>query len=364
MKAPGNRKERWGFGPAFFFVIASVYANTAPAVEMFGRFEAQLVSEPEPIKTTLSDWGSEFDSGRRQWAVSQAEVGFRERGIEISVFTRALADLRMNSEAVSFYGQIARKEPLNEGERIPVALRVNGFSGSGIRSGYRHSQESWTISGGISVFKTRHLMSGTLDGEFVAAAENDYDFSADVDYVYYRDVIFDRPDVEKASGIGWAFDIAANWQPMKKLNLNFRAEDLFSRIRWKDAPFTQAEANTDNKSFDDEGYAVFAPTISGTEGYRDTFYQDLDPRFYGTAQWQEGAWLAVVHGQYQFGYGLYGAGFGRTLAGEARILASYWPELESLRLELTRGKWQAMVSADEVTWSSVRAISLGLSYNY
>ncbi|WP_449284375.1 hypothetical protein [Marinobacter sp. PE14] len=364
MKVPGNRKERWGFGPAFFFVIASVNGNTALAVEMFGRFETRLVSEPEPIKTTLSDWGSEFDSGSRQWAISHAEAGFRERGVEVSVFTRALADLRMNSQAVSFYGRIARKEPLNEGERIPVALRVNGFSGTGIRSGYRHSDESWTVSGGISVFKTRHLMSGTLDGEFVAAAENDYDFSADVDYVYYRDVIFDRPDVEKASGIGWAFDIAASWKPMEKLDLNFRAEDLFSRIRWKDAPFTQAQANTDNKSFDDDGYAVFAPTISGTEGYRDTFYQDLDPRFYGTAQWQEGSWLTVVHAQYQFGYGLYGVGFGRTLAGGARILASYWPELESIQLEIGRGKWQATVSADEVEWSSVRAISLGLSYNY
>jgi len=364
MKVPGNRKERWGFGPAFFFVIASTNVCAVQAMEMFGRFETQLVSEPEPIKTTLSDWGTEFDSGSRQWAVSRAEAGFRKKGIEISVFTRALADLRMNSQAVNFYGRIARKEPLNEGERIPVALRVNGFSGSGIRSGYRHSEESWTISGGISVFKTRDLMSGTLDGEFVAAAENDYDFSADVDYLYYRDVIFDRPNVEKASGIGWAFDVAASWQPMKKLDLNFRAEDLFSRIRWKDAPFTRAQANTDNKSFDDDGYAVFAPTISGTEGYRDTFYQDLDPRFYGAAQWQEGSWLAVVQAQYQFGYGLYGAGFGRTLAGGARILASYWPELESIRMELTRGKWQAMLSADEVTWSNVSAISLGLSYNY
>ncbi|HBX41943.1 MAG TPA: hypothetical protein DEG64_17015, partial [Marinobacter adhaerens] len=92
MKIPGNRKERWGFGPAFFFVIASVNANTALAVEMFGRFETQVVSEPEPIKTTLSDWGSEFDSGSRQWAISHAEVGFRERGIEVSVLNRALAD--------------------------------------------------------------------------------------------------------------------------------------------------------------------------------------------------------------------------------------------------------------------------------
>jgi hypothetical protein len=364
MKTPGNRKKRWGFGPAFFFVIASANASAVLAVEMFGRFETQLVSEPEPIKTTLSDWGSEFDSGSRQWAVSHIEAGFRERGIEVSVFSRALADLRMNSQAVNFYGRIARKEPLNEGEQIPVALRVNGFSGSGFRSGYRHSQESWTVSGGVSIFKTRHLMSGGLNGQFFASSESDYDFSADVDYAYYRDVVFDRPEVDKASGIGWAFDIAASWQPLEKLNLNFRAEDLFSRIRWDDAPFTLAQANTNNKSYDEDGYAVFAPTLSGREGYRDTFYQELDPRFYGAGEWQEGLWLAVFRAQYQFGYGFYGVGFGRELQDGTRILASYWPELESFQLELGRGKWRGRLSADQLEWSDVRSITIGLSYNY
>jgi hypothetical protein len=364
MTQPGNREKRWGLGPAFFLVIASTTVSPAIAGELFGRFETQLVSEPEPIKTTLSDWGSEFDSGRRQWAISHVEAGFRDGGVEVSVFSRALADLRMNPEAVRFYGQISRKEPLKLGERVPVALRVNGFSGSGVRSGYRFSSDLWELSGGISVFKTRHLMNGSLNGEFQALSETDYDFSAEVDYRYFRDAIFDRPDINEASGIGWAFDAAASWQATEKLGLSFRIEDLFSRIRWEDAPFTTARANTDNKSFDEDGYASFAPTISGREGYKDTFYQDLDPRFYGAAQWQEGSWLVLLRGQYQFGYGFYGAGFGRSLQNGAEVTASYWPELESVQLELGYEKWGAVLSANRVQWSDVRSINLGLTYNY
>lgn len=364
MKVPGNRRKGRGFGPALFFVVASTNACSTLAGEVFGRFETQLVSEPEPIKTTLSDWGSEFDSGRRQWAVSHVEAGFRELGFEISVFSRALADLRVNPEAVSFYGRIARKEELNDGDRAPVNLRVDGFSGSGVRSGYRYEMNSWAVAGGISVFKTRHLMSGGLNGEFRALAENEYDFSADVDYLYYRDVIFDRPDLEEASGVGWSFDLMANWQPSEQLDLTLRAEDLFAKIRWSDAPFTLAEANTDNKSFDSDGYAVFAPSISGREGYRDTFYQGLDPRFYGAAEWREREWLAFLHTQYQFGYGYYGLGFGRSLKSGAQLTAGYWPRLESIQLGLEFGKWQGTLSADQFEWSRVRSINLGLSYNY
>ena len=365
MKRPEIREKRWGICPAFFFVVTSGITVPATGYELFGGVDTQWVSEPEPIKTTLKDWGEGFDSGHRQWVVARAEAGVRINNLEVSVFSRALADLRMNSDAVEFYGRIARKEELLPGEQVPVSLDANGFIGNGLRIGYNHKVHNWTISGGASLFKTRYLLSGQLDGNFTALADNDYNFEADVDYVYYRDMIFDRPDIQAADGIGWSFDLSGVWEASEHWSLGFSAEDLFARIRWKDAPFTVAKANTDNKSYDEDGYAVFAPTISGREGYRDSFFQELDARYKVSVDYHsDSPWSALLRGQYQFGYGFLGGGMGYRYSENTKISVLYWPKLEALGLEFRHLRWSAALSADQLEWGEIKAIGLTLSYGY
>lgn len=364
MKMPGNREKRWGLGPAFFFVISGLSPAVAYGYEVFGKLESQFVSEPEPMNTTLEEWGAEFDEGRRQWAVVHAEFGVRKNGFEVSMLSRALADLRMNNEAVRFYGKIKRKEPLAEGERVPVAVEVNGFAGTGLRLGYLHRDSSWMFGGGVSFFRTRYLMSGGLDGSFVALAENDFGFEADVDYVYYRDVIFDRPDIEKSEGLGWSFDLVAAWQLNNQWSLDIRAEDLFAGIEWRDAPFTEAQANTDNKSYEEDGYAVFSPTISGREGYLSSFRQRLDPRFKAGLDYHFGAWSTLLRGQYQFGYGFAGFGAGYRFSKSAEFQVLVWPEIETLGIALDYGQLSVAVSADSPEWQDMRAANLTISLNY
>ena len=364
MKKPGNRIKRWGFGPTFFFAAILFNSNALADYELFGRMSTDLISEPEPIKTTLSDWGEDFDGGERQWALAKVEAGFRlQSGIEVSVFSRALADLRMNEDAVRFYGKIARKEALKNGTSVPVKIEVNGFSGSGLRLGYGYSSNDWALSGGLSIFQANHLMAGQLGGQFSAIGDSDYNFDAEVDYAYYRDVIFKRPDISKASGLGWSADLALSWQPQNWL-LSLRAEDLFARVKWEDAPFTVATASTDQKSFDEDGYAVFAPLLSGREGYRNNFFQDLDARYYLAAEHQWNHWRALARGQYQFGYGFAGVGVGYQFSNGTTVNGLYWPKHDLFGVELNHGSWAASVAVDQPEWQRMRSLMLGISYGY
>ncbi len=364
MKYRHSREKRWGFGPTFFFILVSSHSFIVSAGEVFGRIDSQFISEPEPIKTTLDKWGKDFNSRERQWAVTHAELGVRLGGVEVSALSRAQIDLRMNSEAVAYYGKIARKEPLQEGESIPVAVHVDGFLGNGMRLGYRHQANTWSLSGGGSLFRTSYLMTGGLDGYFHSEAEDDYSFEANVNYAYYRDVIFDRPDIDQASGLGWAFDVAGEWQVTPDIELKFRAEDLFAKIRWDDAPYTKAQANTDNKSYDEDGYAVFAPTISGTEGYQDALYKTLKARYKTEAVLREGSWSAHLQGQYQFGYGFAGFGTGYQYTNGVALKALYWPKYETVGIEAEYNGWRAALAADQLEWRKVQSLSFSLSYGY
>jgi hypothetical protein len=365
MKKPGNRIKRWGFGPAFFFGLITVSQPGLANYEVFGGFATTLVSEPESVKTTLDDWGSEFTSGERQWALARLEAGVRmDSGVEVSVFSRALADIRMNDEAVAFYGKISRKEDLDAGQQVPVQIAVNGFTGHGFRLGYRHHDEQWTVGLGVSVFRAGHLMTGDLSGQFTAVNDSDYNFDAEVDYAYYREVIFKRPDVDEAAGLGFSLDLALAYKVDENWSWSLSAEDLLARIRWQDAPFTVASASTDQKSYDEDGYAVFAPLLSGREGYKDSLIQDLDARYYGAIKYQQGAWSAEVRGQYQFGYGYAGIGGGYQFANGVGVTGLFWPEYDQFGFELRSGGWRATVVADQLDWNKVQAISVGIAYGF
>lgn len=365
MKKPGNRTKRWGFGPAFFFGLISISAPAYAGYDVFVGFHTTLISEPEPVKTTLDDWGSEFSRGERQWALARLEAGVRmDSGLEVSVFSRALADIRMNEDAVAFYGKISRKENLEAGESVPVKVAVNGFTGHGFRLGYQHQDAQWTVGVGASLFRAGHLMAGDLSGQFTALDDSDYNFDAEVDYVYYRDVIFKRPDVNEAAGLGFGLDLALAYRVDEHWSWSVSVEDLFARIRWQDAPFTVASASTDQKSFDEDGYAVFAPLLSGREGYHDSVIQDLDARYYGAVKYQHNAWSAEVRGQYQFGYGYAGVGGGYQFANGVAVTGLFWPEYDQFGVEAQSGNWRGTLLLDQFDWDEVQAISVGIAYGY
>ena len=365
MLNPVIRERGRGASLALFFTGSSIVGGSAFADDFtpFGQFEMQMVSEPEPIKATLSDWGDHFDGGERQWAVGRLEAGVRSaNGFELSLFSRVLADLRMNEEAVRFYGKISRKESLETGREVPVRVRVNGFVGHGVRFGYLHEAENWSLTGGVSLFSTSRLMAGGLSGQFTALSDSDYDFNAEVDYLYYRDVIFKRPNVEPAKGLGWSLDLAGTWQMSESLRVEGSVEDVLAAVHWQDAPFTRAQANTAQKTFDENGFAVFRPLISGTEGYRNSYRQDLEPRYKTELSWQENQLSVLLRGQYQFGYGFAGLGVRYALADVSAVTAVYWPKTESLGLELRVSDWRFGVGADKLRWAGARAVSFSVSY--
>ncbi len=353
----------WGFSLALF--LFSITATPVQAdAEIFTRFDTQLVSEFEPLKTAIDDWGTEMQGGERQWVLGTAEVGARYAGIEISVQQRALADLRMNEDAVKFYSRVEAKQPLNPGESVPVHIRMNGFSAQGLRLGYRGELDDFTIAAGVTWLKASHLMSGELRGQFAALDEDQYSVDAEVDYLYYRDIVFKRENINAARGEGAAFDLRLAWQASEHWYFAAQADDLFTEIRWKDAPFTIATAHTNRKSYDEEGYAFFNPLFSGREGYRDSFTQKIDPRYSVKSRYTRDNWSIHFEGQHQFDYQFAGVGAGYISQGGSHYKVMVWPTEKTLGLDIRRGKWSSGLRFDHTSWSRMNTISLNIFYNY
>jgi len=349
---------------ALMFLTASPSAALANDIEIFGQLTIRAVDELEPIKTSIDDWGSQFTGGERQWIRARAELGFRVDQWELSVFNRALADLRMNEEAVAFYGKIARGESFESGQQIPVNVRAESFTAEGLRLGYRFATDTLVVRTGLSVFRSDYLYSGSLDGTFSTTEGDTFDLRAEVDYVYHRDILLRRPNVEPATGTGFSLDVHADWQAMPGLRIELGAEDLAARIRWRNAPFTRATANTERRSTGDAGFSGLKPTIEGVEGYRPHYTQRLSPKFDGALELGDGAFrprIELVH-QFDDTY----AGIGGVLASTSahQFGLMLYPKYNSVGFRLHSGQFSAELSADDVDERKIGAVSLSLSFGY
>lgn len=349
-----------GFGLAFFCLL-SVSAQAGEG--LFVQWYTDTYSEPEPVATTLRDWGDEFRSGERQWVLSELALGYHfQNGLELSWQRRAQASTRINSEAADFYGRIQQDKPLAEGEQAPLSLTVDSFAAHSTRIGYTHRWQNLRVTAGLSYLRTSHLVDGSLQGTFTALADNEYQVNAEIDYVYYTDPVFNRPDIERASGEGIAADLQLSWDLSDHWQLKMTGKDLFASIDWQRAPYSVGEANTRRKQIGDDGYARFNPLFSGREGYQDRHTQRIAPRLRSEVTRDWGQWQLNALWQRQFGVNHWGAGGGFRLQNGQRINLSAWPQREALELTWRSTRWQLGLHTDLRPWSETHSLGFSLQY--
>ena len=127
-------------------------------------------------------------------------------------------------------------------------------------------------------------MEGELNGTAQVIDEKDYDFQFDVDYVYSKDVLFER-EVQAPQGYGYSTDLKLEWQPTKHFAGLLTIVDLLGEIQWLNAPYTIATGSSDNKTYDEDGNVHVKPVGKGLEANKD-YIQTLPRKFFAVAQYQ------------------------------------------------------------------------------
>lgn len=349
-----------GLGLAFFCTLSVAQADEGLLVQWY----TDAYSEPEPLATTLGDWGDEFGAGEHQWVVAELTLGYRfQHGLELSWQRRAQASTRINPAAASLYGRIQREEGLTAGEQTPLRLSVDSFAAHSLRIGYHRRWQSLQVTAGLSYLQTSHLTDGTLSGNFITQADNEYQVAADIDYVYYTDPVFNRPDIERASGQGIAVDLDVAWQLSDQWAVNIQGKDLLAHIEWKQAPHSVGEANTGRKQIGDDGYAQFNPLFSGRESYKDDHNQRIAPRLQAELTKEWGQWQLNTLWRRQFDVNHWGLGGGVDLNNGQHLAITAWPERKAVELTWRIARWQLGFHTDLRSWSNTQSLGLSLQYS-
>ena len=317
-------------------------------------------SEPIPVRQ-LDQNNYDFDGGEIALTHNWAEIGVTYNNFGVGILGRYDYDLNFSKDTAEFYYLVNNKKPLQQGKKYDLFLEAKHTYSKGVRFSYYFPVIHDTkMNVGLSYLQGIWMTEGKARGRGVALSEKDYDFQFDVDYYYSEDVMFER-QTDTPTGQGYSFDISLDWQINRKAGLKLRVIDLFGKIYWKNAPFTTAAASSDVKEYDEDGYLIYKPVLSGFEGNSD-FTQELQPQINGLLHYQWKDSLAVLWQIYSFTFAdFYQFGLRYSLDSTSRFSALYMIETRAISIGYELKFFNVMITSD--TFDLENAHTLGLSLN-
>lgn len=203
----------------------------------------------------------------------KTEAGFIYHGIRFSGFYRGEFFAETNKDTLEILRMANLEQELPVGRDFKIDLKGKGFSANGVEISKGFGLER--IMKGLSAgFTARYMIGdkiqeGNIKGNVIATGPTTYDFDLSLDYVYDENLIYKRKYTVPGYGEGYSYDLGLKYTFKERFSAEVLFRDMWGRLHWKDVPYTIADATSDVKSFDEEGYQVYRPTIRGYEGYRD-----------------------------------------------------------------------------------------------
>lgn len=339
----------------------------ADKAEPYMNFNVGLLSEPVSLSSLDHSWHEGgFKSGELQSGSVWAEAGIRKGNWWLSGIYRYQQHYEFHTDTADFYQALENTQQLEAGRTYRIDLKSRRFEAHGLRAAYQFNvNDDFSMRLGGGVFYAGKLQSGTLTGTATALSDREYDYHANVNYLYDEDLLFGRPDINEPKGYGYAVDVYMDWQLSDSVRLNVDVKDVLGQIHWKQAPRTQATVTSDVESIGEDGFVDVNPHLSGKEDYQSRFKQGLLP--YGDIKLRFGMspkqGKALTITSRFIGKNTYaGVGGEATLKGN-KFDVVYYPQLNVAMLAIKRKKWGVEVGADHIRPDKVRALWLGLSFN-
>lgn len=253
------------------FFTGSIHAN-----EFYLQSKSFYDSEPVPYLDFEKDWSSNYSPGDTGISYLYYETGVIHKRWGFGFFKKNQTYMKFKTDTALAVYTIASKQPIDN-ESYEIELNVKHYQVSGFHLfNTVVDKKFFQVKLGVSLLYGEKLIDGTLRGNLTALSESDYQFdNIKLDYYYSKDELFEH-EASKPKGQGFAFDSEIFWQPKEQIQVHFIAKDLGARIFWKNAPVTVAVIESDNKTYDENGYVKVNATLQGNQATKD-FTQHLAP---------------------------------------------------------------------------------------
>ncbi|WGL15864.1 hypothetical protein PVT68_13925 [Microbulbifer bruguierae] len=322
-------------------------------------FSSRTVSEALPIKEFADEWQQPPGDGDSTWTRNRLDLGIWYRDWGVAYTQRFDYQLRYNNATTDLYYRDENNLPAPEGA-VPVRLEISQLRAQGLKLQRRWRWESgYFLQTDLSLLSASDFQDGSLAGEL--GNENGF-FSgtAALDYRYSEDLLLAH-QFEQPEGDGLALDVSVGYSGARR-SLMLEVQDLYSAIRWEQAPHTYGAFDTIDR--DVAGEVQLNPLFSGKRLLED-FQQEM-PR-YGLVSYTEhiaGGADVKVDVEYFSGDLRYRPGMrwgdvpGNPYLGY-EVEDGQW----LLQLKDDRGFWHLQLGSDNRDWEKARSLTLAFGFS-
>lgn len=349
--------------PVFLLLSALFTINAQAENRFFSQLESFTYSEPVSIDAALNELQGNFSAGEEAFTHNQLTLGLRRGNWSFSWLARYDYYLSFHPDTAELLYLGENDLPVQLDRTYQLDIEANRLKAQGLKLAYTFEPSpTFTTELAVSYLRTTNLLDGKMRGSITTLNNGSYNGNAQVNYVYDEDLFLERP-VSAPSGQGIAVDLGLLWQINKQWLAGLQIQDLYSYIRWKNAPYTRAIVTSSVVTLDENGFIDSQPVLSGTEGFT-THIQRLPVRSTIWTSWQ---W----HQQSSVGMELFSVDqlhFPRVRIGHAisdtQQIQTVWDfKAQALGLSYRDQDLQLSLMSDSLNFSDAHTLGINLSWS-
>jgi len=348
---------------------ACAQATPAPATDgwtVYADLFAWQASDAMPISQLDGQWTAYSPrAGHNTFLMrSRAAAGVEKNRWRLGLELRQDAWLstdRDSLDTVYLYQQKGKPVP-------PASFALQGryfsWQALGLRAGYTFDgpriagrPSSIELSGAL--YGRQRLRDRSVSGMLAYPQAETYEFAAthiDADSRMSYPFMGDAP---RASGAG--LSLAATLPLADAWTLRLQADDLASRLRWKNLPLDTETLSSDVRSYDENGYVNYRPLLSGRKRQVDRNFRI--PRYTAAAlDYRSGTWGAGVQLARYAGETIPTFSLSHRL-GWLTLRANVETRFDSAGIGVEAGNFRLMLLSDALRLDEAKTRSLQLHYH-
>jgi hypothetical protein len=348
---------------------ACAHATARPAADgwtVYSDASVWQASDAVPIGQIDDNWTDYSPRAGRNTALmrNRAAAGVEKNGWRLGLELRQDAALMTDRASLDAFYMYQQKRKPAPGASFALQARYFSWQAHGLRIGYsfdglRIAGRTGSIDISGAVYGRQGLRERSVHGTLRYPQVDTYGFSAShVDADSRMRYPF-RGEAPSASGAG--LSLAATLPLAAAWTLRVQADDVASRLRWKNLPVNTETLSSNVASYDANGYVNYQPLLSGQK--RQVERSSRIPRYTAAAldyryqDWGAGVHVARYAGEtiptlslsHRFGW--------LTLHGNVET------RFDSAGIGVEAGNFRLMLQSDALKLDEAKARSLQLQYH-
>lgn len=347
--------------PFFYFTLLWQTDLAASDWKINFQIDNFSVSESTSIRSISGKWNDPVGSGDEALTTNRQIFSVHKNSFSLGYIQRYDIYYQYANDTVALLYLTENQLDLPIGKTFPLIVQAKKSSSYGLRLGYSWDfNRQLALSSYVNLLNPQTLLMGSLTGQATTVAAGDYDFSFSSDLIYDDDPLYSRPE-QSLNGDGYSVDISLSYNPSERWQVKLDLLDITGQLNISEAPHTIATASSDIKRFDENGYVIYDPAVTGFESNQDaTFKFDMQTHVNFIYRWDSENNFSIQHHRLR-GFEYQQLEWIKPI-NDTKFSLILIPRLEALGINIASNSLSIGLLSDDIDYEKMKVLKFNINY--